>query len=76
MVFRGHSYCLDTSLDKLHEFIKCLIYFHPYFKFSYDITYDISETKVSFLDVDILLQKNYISTSVHVKSTNIRQYVE
>ena len=60
------------SIDKLHEFIKCLNNFHPYIKF----TYDIFETKVSFLDVDILLQNNYISTSVHVKSTNIHLYVE
>ena len=57
------------SLDKLHEFIKCLNNFHPYIKF----TYDISETKVSFLDVDILLQNNYISISIHIKSTNIHQ---
>ena len=60
------------SLDKLYEFIKCFNNFHPYIKFMYDI----SETKVSFLDVDILLQNNYISTSVHTKSTNIHQYVE
>ena len=60
------------SLDKLHEFIKCLNNFHPYIKF----TYDISETKASFLDMDVSLQSNQISTSVHVKSTNIHQYVE
>ena len=60
------------SLYKLHEFIKCLNNFHPYIKF----TYDISETKVSFLDVDVSLQSNQISTSVHVQSTNIHQYGE
>ena len=29
-----------------------------------------------YLDVDVSLQSNQISTSVHVKSTNIHQYVE
>ena len=57
------------SLDKLHEFIKCLKNFHPYIKFTYD-------KSIFFLMWTFCYRIITSSTCVHVKSTNIYQYVE
>jgi hypothetical protein len=60
------------SLEDLYKFIEALNAFHPNIKF----TYNISESHVTFLDVDVYIdEKNNISTHVHVKPTNIHQYV-
>ena len=54
------------SLEELHVFINCLNEFHPSIKF----TYDISDTKVTFLDVDVSINnENVLNTSVPVKPT-------
>ena len=60
------------SLDELHEFIDKINSFHPHIKF----TYNISETNVSFLDVNVAIDNHKnLKTSVHVKPTNVHQYV-
>ncbi|XP_053391365.1 uncharacterized protein LOC128554143 [Mercenaria mercenaria] len=61
------------SLDELKKFIELLNTVHPMIKF----TYNISESEVSFLDVDVSIDDEHnISTNVHVKPTNIHQYVD
>jgi len=63
----------DYSLDMLDEFINNLNSVHPNIKF----TYTASKTKVSFLDVDVMLNdQGDLDTNVHVKETNIHNYVE
>ena len=61
------------SLSDLEKFIDSLNSFHQNIKF----TYNVSETNVTFLDVDVHIDGDQnISTKVHVKPTNIHQYVE
>jgi len=63
----------NHSEEDLHKFINSLNNFHPTIKF----TYTASSTHVSFLDVNVMKNSdNTISTNVHVKETNIHQYVE
>ena len=63
----------NHSLHELEEFIKDLNELHDTIKF----TYTISRDHVSFLDVDITKDTNHnLSTTVHVKNTNIHQYLE
>lgn len=61
------------SLDDLNIFIDKLNNIHPFIKF----TYNISESNVTFLDVDVSIDGTQdIVTNVHVKQTNVHQYVE
>ena len=63
----------NHSEEDLQKFINSLNNFHPTIKF----TYTASTTHVSFLDVNVKkTPDNTISTNVHVKETNIHQYVE
>jgi Reverse transcriptase (RNA-dependent DNA polymerase)/GIY-YIG catalytic domain len=63
----------NHSLESLHDFIDRLNNCHNNIKF----TYAISKTNVSFLDVDVIKNDlNQIVTDVHVKNTNIHQFVE
>ncbi len=63
----------NYSLEDLYDFIDCLNKLHPTIKF----TFNVSNTKVSFLDVEVVKNENNdIATMVHVKNTNIHQYVE
>ncbi|XP_053372772.1 uncharacterized protein LOC123535916 [Mercenaria mercenaria] len=62
----------DHSLDELNSFVKALNELHSSIKF----TYEISTKHVSFLDVDLTKDtSNNICTNVHVKNTNIHQYL-
>ena len=61
------------SLDDLQKFVDSLNAFHPDIKF----TYTVSDTAVTFLDVNVSIDdNNNIHTAVHEKPTNIHQYVE
>jgi len=63
----------DHSLEQLESFVKALNEFHE----SINFTYDISREHVSFLDVDIYRDSmNKICTKVHIKNTNVHQYLE
>jgi len=63
----------NHSTEELEKFIDRLNHFHPTIKF----TYTASSTHVSFLDVNVIKNiDNTISTNIHVKETNIHQYVE
>ncbi|XP_053391936.1 uncharacterized protein LOC128554662 [Mercenaria mercenaria] len=63
----------DHSLADLKDFIKKLNAHHPTIKF----TYNVSENKVSFLDVTVLKnESNTVSTDIHIKSTDVHQYLE
>ena len=62
----------DHSLAELEDFINRLNSFHPTIKF----THTVSNTSVSFLDVNI--SKNVdstLSTDIHIKSTDVHQYL-
>ena len=62
----------DHSLAELEDFINRLNSFHPTIKF----THTVSDTSVSFLDVNI--SKNVdstLSTDIHIKSTDVHQYL-
>jgi len=63
----------NYPLEDLYYFIDSLNKLHPTIKF----TFNVSKTKISFLDVDVIKNENNdITTMVHVKNTNIHQYIE
>jgi hypothetical protein len=63
----------DHSLDELNDFVQALNGLHSSIKFTYDISLD----HISFLDVDVTKDnRNNICTNVHVKNTNIHQYLD
>ena len=57
--------------DKLIKFLERLNCFHPNLKF----TYEISETKVNFLDLLVSLEGNELVTDLYCKSTDGHQYL-
>ena len=61
----------DRSENELKQFIEKLNEFHPTRKF----TCGYSRERVHFLDVQVVLEKNKISTDLHVKETDIYQYL-
>ena len=62
----------DHSLAELEDFISRLNSFHPTIKF----THTVSETSVSFLDVNIAKNiDSFLSTEIHIKSTDVHQYL-
>ena len=62
----------DHSLAELEDFISRLNSFHPTIKF----THTVSETSVSFLDVNIAKNiDSSLSTEIHIKSTDVHQYL-
>lgn len=61
----------DLSLDSLLKFKNALTSFHP----SAQVTYNISLEKVNFPDFCKSEDLNF-AIDIHVKSTNVRQYVE
>ena len=65
--------CIDsTSSNKEHlnQCITSVNYFHPALKY----TWENSETSVPFLDIDVSIDCNSLSTSVLYKPTDFRNY--
>ena len=57
--------------EMLNEFVSLLNSSHESIKF----THEVSPSKINFLDVTVLLHNNNIATDLHVKSTDIHQYL-
>ena len=58
--------------NELKQFIDKLNKFHPTKKF----TCDYSQETVHFLDVQVILENNEISTDLYVKETDSHQYLQ
>ena len=58
-------------IPELERFIGFVNSFHPALKF----TWEISETSVTFLDINISVQDNKLATSVHYKPTDSHSYL-
>ena len=66
--------CLEATSytkEELERFISFVNSFHPVLKF----TWEISETSVIFLDINISVQDNDLATSVHYKPTDSHSYL-
>ena len=63
---RGFRY----SKEELEWFISFVNSFHPALKF----TWEMSETSVTFLNINISVQDNKLATSVHYKPTDSQHY--
>ena len=61
----------DRGENELKRFIEKLNEFHSTRKF----TCGYSRERVHFLDVQVVLENNEISTDLHVKETDINQYL-
>ena len=63
-----------TSLthSELTDFISYIDNFHPAIKF----TYDISDTSITFLDLQIELHQGQLSTTIHYKPTDSHSYLD
>ena len=57
--------------EKLDEFLDNLNKFHPYLSF----TYEYSRKKDIFLDLDVNIIDHKIVTDLHIKGTDIHQYL-
>ena len=64
----GATSCTKEELERFIGFVNS---FHPALKF----TWEISETSVTFLDVNISVQDNKLATSVHYKPTDSHSYL-
>ena len=62
----------SMPLSDLQTFISFVQSFHPSVKF----TFEISETKVTFLDMLIQINETGLSTSVHYKPTDSHSYLD
>ncbi|XP_033120365.1 uncharacterized protein LOC117119643, partial [Anneissia japonica] len=66
--------CVGTAwchYDELTNFISYVNDYHPAIKF----THEISATKVAFLDIELSISGNSISTSIHYKPTDAHTYL-
>ena len=66
--------CLGTTScikEELERFIGFVSFFHLAIKF----TWEISETSVTFLDINISVKDNNLTTSVHYKPTDSHSYL-
>ena len=61
----------SCTKDELERFIGFVNSFHPALKF----TREISETSVTFLNINISVQDNKLATSVHYKPTDSHSYL-
>ena len=61
----------SCTKEELEQFIGFVNSFHPALKF----TWEISETSVTFLDINISVQDNKLATSVHYKPTDSHSYL-
>ena len=64
----GATSCTKEELERFIGFVNS---FHPALKF----TWEISETSVTFLDINISVQDNKLGTSVHYKPTDSHNYL-
>ena len=64
----GAKSCTKEELERFIGFVNS---FHPALKF----TWEISETSVTFLDINISVQNNNFATSVHYKPTDSHSYL-
>ena len=64
----GATSCTKEELERFIGFVNS---FHPALKF----TWEISETSVTFLDINISVQDNKLATSVHFKPTDSHSYL-
>ena len=64
----GATSCTKEELERFIGFVNS---FHPALKF----TWEISETSVTFLDINISVQDNKLATSVHYKPTDSHSYL-
>ena len=64
----GATSCTKEELERFTGFVNS---FHPALKF----TWKISETSVTFLDINISVQDNKLATSVHYKPTDSHSYL-
>ena len=62
---------ISCTKEELERFIGFVNSFHPALKF----TWEISETSVTFLDINISVQDNKLATSVHCKPTDLHNYL-
>ena len=63
----------NYSLTELDEFISNLNEVHNTIKF----THNVSDNNVSYLDVNVIKNKdNTLSTDIHIKPTDVHQYLE
>ena len=56
--------------DKFDEFLKCLDYFHPNFKF----THEKSKSSVNILDVSVSIFGNKLETDIFSRPTDSHQF--
>ena len=61
----------DHGENELKQFIEKLNEFHPTRKF----TCGYSRERIHFLDVQVILENNEISTDLYVKETDLHQYL-
>ena len=61
----------SCTKEELEQFISFVNSFHPALKF----IWEISETSVTFLDINISVQDNKLATSVHYKPTDLHSYL-
>ena len=64
----GATSCTKEELERFIGFVNS---FHPALKF----TWEISETSVTFLDINISVQDNNLATSVYYKPTDSHSYL-
>ena len=64
----GATSCTKEELERFIGFVNS---FHPALK----LTWEISETSVTFLDINISFQDNNLATSVHYKPTDSHSYL-
>ena len=64
----GATSCTKEELERFISFVNS---FHPALKF----TWEISETSINFLDINISVQDNNLATIVHYKPTDSHSYL-
>ena len=64
----GATSCTKEELERFIGFVNS---FHPALKF----TWEISETSVTFLEINISVQDNNLATSVHYESKDSHSYL-
>ena len=61
----------SSTREELDQFITAVNSFHPALKY----TWEISDTSLSFLDIEVSVESNGLCTSVHYKPTDSRSYL-
>ena len=61
----------SSTKEELEQFINSVNSFHPALKY----TWQISETSIPFLDINVSIHRNGLSTSVYYKPTDSHNYL-